>query len=63
MADKLTVSIYDLLGRKVAEVSGTDTASVTWDGDDLRNGAYIYVAVVEGADKVWTFRGFVYIKR
>jgi len=47
----------------VAEVSGTATASVSWDGDDLRNGAYIYVAVVEGADKVWTFRGFVYIKR
>ena len=63
VADKLTVSVYDLLGRKVAEVSGTDTASVSWDGDDLRNGAYIYVAVVEGADKVWTFRGFVYIKR
>ncbi|RLE31752.1 hypothetical protein DRJ58_06165, partial [Candidatus Acetothermia bacterium] len=63
VADKLTVSVYDLLGRKVAEVSGTNTASVSWDGDDLRNGAYIYVAVVEGADKVWTFRGFVYIKR
>jgi len=63
VADKLTVTVYDLLGRKVAEVSGTDTASVTWDGDDLRNGAYIYVAVVEGGDATWTFRGFVYIKR
>ena len=39
------------------------TASVTWDGGTLRNGAYIYVAVVEGAGKTWTFRGFVYIKR
>jgi hypothetical protein len=63
VADKLTVTVYDLLGRKVAEVSGTNTASVTWDGNDLRNGAYIYVAVVEGGDAVWTFRGFVYIKR
>ena len=63
VADELTVTVYDLLGRKVAEVSGTDTASVTWDGDDLRNGAYIYVAVVKGGDAVWTFRGFVYIKR
>ena len=63
VADELTVTIYDLLGRKVAEVSGTDTASVSWDGDDLRNGAYIYVAVVKGGDAVWTFRGFVYIKR
>jgi len=63
VADKITVTIYDLLGKKVGEVSGSDTDSVTWDGGTLRNGAYIYVAVVEGADKVWTFRGFVYIKR
>ena len=63
VADKITVTIYDLLGKKVGEVSGEDTGSVTWDGGTLRNGAYIYVAVVEGAGKTWTFRGFVYIKR
>ena len=64
VADKITVTIYDLLGKKVGEVSGSDTDRVTWTGGSLRNGAYIYVAVVEGADnKVWTFRGFVYIKR
>jgi hypothetical protein len=63
VADKFTVTIYDLLGRVVAEVSGTNTGSVAWDGGDLRNGAYIYVAVVESGDAAWTFRGFVYIKR
>jgi len=63
VADELTVAIYDLTGKKVAELSGSATASVSWDGGALRNGAYIYVAVVKGAGKVWTFRGFVYIKR
>jgi hypothetical protein len=63
VADSIEIAIYDLTGRKVAEVSGENTASVTWDGGALRNGAYIYVAVVEGAGETWTFRGFVYIKR
>ncbi|MCR4392649.1 MAG: T9SS type A sorting domain-containing protein, partial [Candidatus Acetothermia bacterium] len=65
VADKLTITIYDLTGHKVGEVSGTNTGSVTWTGGTLRNGAYIYVAVVEGGSpsRVWTFRGFVYIKR
>jgi hypothetical protein len=63
VADELTVAIYDLTGKKVAELAGSATASVSWDGGALRNGAYIYVAVVKGAGKVWTFRGFVYIKR
>jgi len=63
VADSIAVTIYDLLGKKVAEVSGSDTDRVSWTGESLRNGAYIYVAVVEGADQVWTFRGFVYIKR
>jgi len=63
VADSISIAIYDLTGRVVAELSGTGTDSVTWDGDALRNGAYVYVAVVEGAGKTWTFRGFVYIKR
>jgi len=63
VADSIEIAIYDLTGKKVAELSGTATDSVTWDGDALRNGAYIYVAVVEGAGETWVFRGFVYIKR
>jgi hypothetical protein len=63
VAAKITIVIYDLTGAKVAEVTGTNTASVTWDGGNLRNGAYIYVATVEGAGKAWTFKGFVYIER
>ena len=64
-ADKITVTIYDLLGKKVDEVSRENTDSVTWDGGSLRNGAYIYVAVVEdeNLDVPFVHRGFVYIKR
>ncbi|MGC8962842.1 MAG: T9SS type A sorting domain-containing protein, partial [Candidatus Bipolaricaulaceae bacterium] len=63
VAQKITITIYDLTGAKVAVVEGTNTASVSWNGGNLRNGAYIYVAVVEGAGKAWTFKGFVYIER
>lgn len=63
VAEKITITIYDLTGAKVDVVSGANTASVTWTGKNLRNGAYIYVAVVEGAGKSWTFKGFVYIER
>ncbi|MGQ9700404.1 MAG: T9SS type A sorting domain-containing protein, partial [Candidatus Bipolaricaulaceae bacterium] len=63
VAEKITITVYDLTGAKVAELSGTNTASVTWNGGNLRNGAYIYVAVVESAGKAWTFKGFVYIER
>ncbi len=63
VAQKITITIYDLTGAKVAVVEGTNTASVTWNGGNLRNGAYIYVAVVEGAGRAWTFKGFVYIER
>jgi len=64
-ADKITVTIYDLLGKKVDEVSGEGTDRVTWTGGSLRNGAYIYVAVVEdeNLDAPFVYRGFVYIKR
>jgi hypothetical protein len=62
-ADKIEITIYDLTGARVATVSGRNTASVVWNGENLRNGAYIYVAVVEGGGKVWRFKGFVYIER
>jgi len=65
VAAKITIVIYDLTGAKVAEITGQNTASVTWNGGNLRNGAYIYVATVEGGSptKTWTFKGFVYIER
>ncbi len=61
----LTVRVYDLTGRRVAELEGEHTSSVFWDGGSLRNGAYIYVAVVEDPALVapQTFKGFVYINR
>jgi hypothetical protein len=64
VAAKITIAIYDLTGAKVDEITGTNTASVTWTGGNLGNGAYIYVATVEGAGKVFgPFKGFVYIER
>jgi hypothetical protein len=66
LAAKITIAIYDLTGAKVAELTGTNTASVTWTGGNLRNGAYIYVATVEGGSPTKTFgpfKGFVYIER
>jgi hypothetical protein len=64
VASKIRITIYDLTGARVAELSGTNTASITWDGGNLRNGAYIYVAQVESAGKVFgRFKGFVYIER
>jgi hypothetical protein len=66
VAAKITIAIYDLTGAKVAELTGTNTASVTWNGGNLRNGAYIYVATVEGGSPTKTFgpfKGFVYIER
>jgi len=63
VAARITITIYDLTGAKVDQISRENTASVTWNGGNLRNGAYIYVAVVEGAGRAWTFKGFVYIER
>jgi hypothetical protein len=65
-AGKIRVSVFDLTGRRVGEIVGTATASVSWNGANLRNGAYIYVAKVETsipAVRAWEFRGFVYIQR
>ncbi len=65
-AGKIGVTVFDLTGRRVGEIVGTDTASVSWDGGSLRNGAYIYIARVETvipAVRFWEFKGFVYIQR
>ena len=64
VAEKVTITIYDLTGAKVAVLEGRNTASVTWNGGNLGNGAYIFVAVVEDSGKVFgPFKGFVYIER
>jgi hypothetical protein len=63
VADEFEITIYDLVGRKVAELSGTGVAELVWDGGDLRNSAYIYVTTVTYNGTVEVFRGFVYINR
>ncbi len=63
VADRFTIMVYDLTGRKVAEFSDQGVDQLTWDGENLRSTAFIYVAVVESAGNTWTFRGPVYIRR
>jgi len=64
VVDSLKVTVYDLTGKQVATLTGTVRSNVvTWNGGTLRNGAYIYVAEAVGAGQVWTFKGYVYIKR
>ncbi|QAA77248.1 MAG: hypothetical protein BIP78_1482 [Candidatus Bipolaricaulis sibiricus] len=64
VVDSLKVTVYDLTGKQVATLTGTARSNeVTWNGGTLRNGAYIYVAEAVGAGQVWTFKGYVYIKR
>ncbi len=63
VADRFSIMIYDLTGRKVDEFSDTNTRTLTWDGGNLRSTAYIYVAVVESEGLTWTFSGPVYIWR
>ena len=64
-AEKVTLMIFDLLGRKIYENTWNDVNSFTWDGGDYRTGAYIAVVVVEDShlDEPFVWRGFVYIKR
>jgi len=64
-AEKVTLMVFDLLGRKLFENTWNDVNSFTWDGGDYRSGAYIAVVVVEDShlDAPFVWRGFVYIKR
>jgi len=63
-ASKIFIAIYDLAGSKVDEFIGINTAAVSWNGKNLGNGAYIYIAIVEGEGKIFgPFKGFVYIER
>ena len=60
VAEQIVIAIYDLTGTHVDRIVGCDTASVTWNTKELRNGAYIYIATVEGEDKLFgSFKGFV----
>lgn len=64
VAAKVTITVYDLTGRKVAALPvGTNTNTVTWNGGNLGNGAYIYVAEVQWTGGSKVVKGFVYIKR
>jgi len=59
--DAFTVTVYDMLGHQVAELTGT--SEITWDGDALSNGPYIYVMLVSADGETHTDRGTVFINK
>lgn len=68
--ETIELLIFDLLGRRVVSLGAEGAISISWDGRDsrgeeVRNGAYIYVLVVEDPhlEGAVVFRGFVYPKR
>ena len=68
IAEKLSVSIYDLAGNLIWEAEEHNVLEVVWDGcnDDGRfmaNGAYIYVVSASTGDCVFLDRGKVFILR
>ncbi len=59
--DAFTVTVYDMLGHQVAELTGT--SEITWDGDALSNGPYIYVMLVSADGETHTAKGTVFINK
>jgi hypothetical protein len=68
MADTFAVTIHDLAGRLVWCTEEEDVLSVGWDGrnedgEQLANGAYVYVVVASGSESTFTTKGKVFIQR
>ena len=62
--DKLEIKIFDLSGKQVATLSDSNTTGINWDGDNLANGAYLYVANVTHQGKSYgPFKDKVVIQR
>jgi len=62
--DKLEIKIFDLSGKQVATLSDSNTTGINWDGDNLANGAYLYVANVTHQGKSYgPFKDKVVIER
>jgi len=68
MAETFAVTVYDLVGRPVWHAEEENVLSVAWDGrneggEQLANGAYIYVVVATGSESAFTDKGKVFILR
>ncbi len=68
LAERFTVSVYDLVGRRVWSSEAQNVLSIPWDGRRqdgrlLANGAYLYVIAASNGDDLFTGRGTVFISR
>ena len=68
MADTFEVAVYDLAGRLVWRAEEQNVLSIAWDGrtehgEQLANGAYIYVVAAAGSGSTFTDKGKVFIQR
>jgi hypothetical protein len=69
VASLLTLSVYDLSGHLVQELSNTDVSEIVWDGtkgarcSPVANGAYIYVVTATDGTNTFSQKGTVFVNR
>jgi len=68
IAETFAVTVYDLAGRLVWQAEAENVLAVAWDGrnedgEQLANGAYVYVVVATGSGSTFTDKGKVFIQR
>ena len=68
IAETFAVRVYDLAGRLVWRAEEENVLSVGWDGrtetgQQLANGAYVYVVVATGSESTFTTKAKLFIQR
>jgi len=69
VASLMTVSIYDLSGRFLWEIEGTEVSELTWDGTAgarclaVANGCYIYVFTATDGTNTFSHTGKLFVNR
>jgi hypothetical protein len=68
LAETFAVTVYDLAGRLVWRAEAEDVLAVSWDGrndggQQLANGAYVYVVVATGSGSTFTDKGKLFVQR
>jgi len=68
LAETFAVKVYDLVGRLVWRAEAVNVLAVSWDGrsesgQQLANGAYVYVVVATGSGSSFTDKGKVFVQR
>jgi hypothetical protein len=69
IASLLTLSVYDLSGHLVQELSNTNVSEIVWDGtkgarcSPVANGAYIYVVTATDGTSTFSQKGTLFVNR